>query len=153
MTAYITYQDADTYFESRLHSESWDEATSAEKTVALAEATQRIGRLRFSGEKVDEGQELDFPRYYGDEADGTEMVPDDIKIACSEIAFALLDGVDPDYELESRATVSQAYSSVRISKSPLVPQDHLAAGIPSLTAWRHLMPYLASGRAIKLSRV
>jgi hypothetical protein len=153
MTAYITYQDADTYFESRLHTVAWDESTSTEKTTALAEATMRIERLRFSGELVDADQELEFPRYYGDEADGTEEIPDDIKYACCEIAMALLDGVDPDQELEGRAIVSQAYSSVRITKNPNVPQDHIAAGIPSLTAWRYLMPYLASSRAIKIYRV
>lgn len=152
-TAYDTYINADIYFANRLHTLAWDEAASTEKTIALTEATQRIDRLRFSGTMVDDDQDLEFPRYYGDDVEGDEIVPDDIKIACYELAFALLDGVDPDFELENLAVVSQGYSSVRIAKSSMIPQDHIAAGIPSATAWRHLMPYLASDRSIRVYRV
>jgi len=153
MATYGTYITANTYFEGRLHTLAWDEAASAEKTVALTEATQRIDRLRFSGTKVESDQDLEFPRYYGDEAEGDEVIPNDIKIACYEIAMALLDGVDPDLELEDMSVVSQGYSSVRIVKSPIVPRDHIAAGIPSPTAWRFLKPYLASDRKIQIFRV
>jgi len=152
-SAYDTYINADTYFVNRLHTQSWDEAPSTQKTIALTEATQRIDCLRFSGAKVDEDQELEFPRYYGDDPEGDEIIPNDIKIACYELAFTLLDGVDPDLETENLAVVSLGYSSVRVAKSGMTPQDHIAAGIPSLTAWRHLMPYLASDREIKIYRV
>lgn len=153
MTAYDTYINADTYFTNRLHTLAWDEATSVEKTTALTEATQRIDRLRFSGILVDDDQELEFPRYYGDEVEGDEVIPDDIKIACYELAFVLLDGIDPDLEFENLAVVSHGYSSVRMAKSSTVPQDHIAAGIPSATAWRYLKPYLASDRSIRTYRV
>ena len=153
MTAYDTYINANTYFESRLYTLAWDEASSADKTVALAEATQRIDRLRFNGIKVAASQELEFPQYYGDDPDGTEVVPNDIKIACYEVAYALLDGVDPDLELESMSVASEGYSSVRMAKFGNVPQEHIAAGIPSATAWRHLKPYLASDSAIQIRRV
>lgn len=153
LPAYDTYINANEYFTNRLHTLAWDEATSTEKTIALTEATQRIDRLRFSGAKVDDDQEMEFPRYYDDEVEGDETTPDDIKIACYELAMALLDGVDPDFEAENLTVVSQGYSSVRMARSSMIPQDHIAAGIPNLTAWRHLMPYLASDREIKINRV
>lgn len=153
MAAYDTNTNADTYFTNRLHTLAWDEAASTDKTIALTEATQRIDRLRFSGVKVDDDQELEFPRYYGDDPEGDEVIPDDIKIACYELAFALLDDVDPDFELENLTVASQGYSSVRVAKFGAMPQAHIAAGIPSATAWRYLASYLASDRAIKIHRV
>lgn len=153
MAAYDTYTNADTYFGERLHVIAWLEASSEEKTKALKEASARIDRLRFSGVKVDDAQDLEFPRYYGDDPDGTEVIPTDIKIACYELAYTLIDGVDPDQEFENMAVGSQGYSSVRMSRSVQALSDHLAAGIPSPTAWRYLMPYLASARKIQIRRV
>ena len=154
MTAYATYTEADTYFANRLHVVAWNGATNANKTIALTEATQRIDRLRFGGYLLESDQELEFPRYYDLEAgpEGDEEVPDDIKIATYELAFALLDGVDPDLEYENMAVSSQAYGSVRMSNTP-DGLPHIAAGIPSMSAWRYLAPYLASGKAIRIRRV
>lgn len=154
MTAYATYTEADTYFANRLHVAVWNGSTSANKTIALTEATQRIDRLRFGGYLVEDDQALEFPRYYDLDAgpEGDEEVPEDIKIATYELAFTLLDGVDPDLEYENMAVSSHAYSSVRVSHTPdEIP--HIAAGIPSMSAWRHLAPYLASGKAIRIKRV
>jgi len=153
MAAYDTYINADTYFENRLHVLAWNEASSTNKTIALAEASARIDRLRFSGIKVSTTQDLEFPRYYGDEADGTEEIPDDIKIACFELAFSLLDDVEPDLEYENLSVGSHAYGGVKTSKDSFAQFDHIAAGIPSASAWRYLMPYLADAKGIKLNRV
>ncbi len=153
MATYDTYINADTYFESRLHVATWRESTTAQKIIALVEATQRIDRLRFRGTKVIADQDLEFPRYYGDEAEGDETVPEDIKIASYELALALLDGVDPDMEFENLAVVGHAYSSVRMTKLSDNTLAHIAAGIPNATAWRHLLPYLASSKTIRMHRV
>lgn len=153
MSAYDTYINADTYFVNRLHVIAWRSASTANKTIALAEATQRINHLRFSGIKVEIGQELEFPRYYGDDPEGDEVIPDDIKIATYELAFALLDGVDPDLEYENLRVTQSVYSSVRITQSPTDIPPHTAAGIPSVLAWRHLLPYLAPDRTIRMHRV
>jgi hypothetical protein len=80
-------------------------------------------------------------------------VPDDILTACYEIAFSLLDGVDPEQETENLAVVSEGYSSVRSTYNRYLAQQHLAAGVPSMTAWRYLLPYLRDNRSFKLSRV
>lgn len=80
-------------------------------------------------------------------------VPTDILIACYEIAYALLDGVDPEQETDNLAVVSEGYSSVRSTYNRVLQQQHLAAGVPSMTAWRYLLPYLRDNKGIKLSRV
>lgn len=155
LTAYDTYNNADTYFKNRLHVITWNRATTVEKTAALLEATQRIERLRFAGYLVDEDQVLSFPRYY-DEVEGAisdEIIPDDILIAVYEVAFALLDGVDPDMEFENLVVTGQTYSNVKMSRSSHDTPEHTAAGIPSVTAWRHLLPYLAPSRTVKIRRV
>jgi len=152
MASYDTVENADIYFENRLHVLAWGDSTPAEKTVALIEASQRIDRLRFSGNKVETAQDLAFPRYYGDDPTGLETVPNDIKIACYEIAFALLDGVDPELELENLNLSSQAFSGVKMHYLGALPPEHLAAGIPSALAWSYLRTYLANGNSVRLNR-
>ena len=158
MAAYGTYLEANEYFQNRLYTLAWDEASSKNKTIALEEATQRIDRLRFSGVKVDETQELEFPRYYL-EYDGTDLgpegdeeIPEDIQIATYELAYCLLDGVDPDLELENLIITQQKYSTIQMNRS-LGTLEYIVAGIPSATAWRHLLPYLAPSRPIRIHRV
>ena len=158
MAAYGTYAEGDTYFANRLYVSAWTDETDANKTVALTEASTRIDRLKFSGILVDEDQVLEFPRYYLDadgtdnEADGTETIPDDIQNACFELAFALLDGRDPDIELENLTVLNHRFDKIATGKSGQILQ-HVLAGIPSALAWHYLLPYLTSGRTLKLNRV
>lgn len=154
LTAYATYTEGDAYFTQKLYVTAWTGATNANKTKALIMATQMIDRLRFAGFLVDDDQILEFPRYYDEDegAQGDEEVPDDILYACYELAYALLDGVDPDLELENMGVSSHAYSSVRQSHTP-DQMPHIAAGIPSASAWRYLAQYLAPAKTIKMKRV
>lgn len=155
LPSYETWANADIYFGNRLHVTTWLGTSQANKTIALVEATQRIERLRFSGFPVDNDQELSFPRYYNidDGPDGTEIIPDNIKIACCELAFALLDGVDPDMEYENLAVNNYGYGNLKMSGSGQDTIPHLAAGIPSVTAWRYLQSYLAPSKTIRIRRV
>jgi len=156
---YGTLIDANEYFQNRLYTLAWDEASSKNKTIALTEATSRIDRLRFSGVKVDETQDLEFPRYYLDfdgtdsGPEGDEEVPEDIEIATYELAYSLLDGVNPDLELENLMSIRQRYSSVQLQRSTNDSLEYIIAGIPNATAWRHLLPYLAPSKSIRLHRV
>jgi hypothetical protein len=147
MAAYATRTEAQAYFDERLNTDAWDDATEANQTKALAMSTKLIDRLNFVGEKTDEDQDNQFPR------DNDTEVPNDIKNACSEIALALLDGVDPELEFENLAMVSQGYANVRSTYDRSFAQEHIVAGIPSVIAWRYLKPYLRDARAIDLSRV
>jgi hypothetical protein len=151
MAAYDTYVNADLYFAERLHVQSWTGSTVAQKTIALTEASARIDRLRFIGEKVDDDQALEFPRYEDDTEDLID--DDDITIACYEVAYALLDGVDPDLELENLAVSARGISSARTTYDRGEAPEHFAAGIPSAYAWSFLRPFLRPSGTVKIRRV
>jgi hypothetical protein len=168
MSQYADLEYADSYFETRLHSGLWPNSLAADRTAALVTATRIMDRLAYTGMKaaaftalgslggnatqaaVDAAgavQELEFPR-------GTDTeIPADIKIACCEIAYALLDGRDPDADLENTSVISRGFSSVRSAETRDFVLEHLTAGIPSATAWKYLRPYLLDRRNITLSRV
>ena len=146
MPSYATEAEAQTYFDTRLNAEPWDDADSATRDKALAHATNIIDRLNFAGCKADEAQSNQFPRG----TDGT--IPQDIKNASSEIALALLDGVDPQLEFENVFMTSQGYGGVRSSFDRKVKAAHLLAGVPSFTAWTYLRPYLLDPLNIEIFR-
>jgi hypothetical protein len=165
---YGTYGGASEYFENRLHATAWFDAVPNDRQKALLAATQAIDALNYKGNKntvwdlLDEdpdasdddiraaelAQPLEFPR-------GSDTVePQVIQMACYECAYALLDGIDPDSELEQLAVVSQGVASVRTTYNRnQQPIEHLLHGIPSATAWKYLKPFMRDGGAIKLSRV
>jgi len=171
---YGTVNEANTYFSHRLYSSVWSSANATDRENALIEATQIIDRLNFAGHKAavyselydSDGdlespapsdstlrtaylsQELEFPR-------GTDTdVPDAIKMACWEIAYALLDGIDPDMEAENLAVVGQTIASVRTTYDRNnVNVEHIANGVPSAKAWRLLKPFLRDAGAYRMSRV
>jgi hypothetical protein len=93
-------------------------------------------------------QPLEFPR--GDDT----VVPEAIRIACYEIAYSLLDGKDPEIELENLGVESYGYSSARTSFSRTqMPVEHIVNMVPSAIAFRLLRPFLRDEQAIKLSRI
>ncbi|MFA5759610.1 MAG: DnaT-like ssDNA-binding protein [Clostridia bacterium] len=147
MTAYDTVENADLYFEDRLHVYQWTQALASDKEKALIEATMRIDRLRFSGEKTVDTQELEFPR------DGDTVVPTDIKIACYEIAYELLRGANPDKEISNIGVTNRRFEGVSVSWDKDTEVEHIAAGIPSVLAWNYLRPYLAKIKSIRVRRV
>ena len=99
-------------------------------------------------EAAELSQPLKFPR-------GSDtVVPEAIRQACYEIAFNLLDGRDPEIELEAMAINHQAYGSVQTTYSrDQVPLEHIINGVPSIVAWRLIRPFLRPADEIKLSRV
>jgi hypothetical protein len=152
MAYYGTLVAADLYFNERLHIFAWEDATEDQRERALAEASRRIDRLKFRGEKADSTQELEWPRANAIGFEDDE-IPEAVKIATYESAYALLDGVDPDQEYENLAAVAEGYSSARTTYSRTTVPEHFVAGIPSALAWRYLKPLLGNTRGIRLSRV
>ena len=160
--------DAQDYFDNRLHEVAWSEATAADRKKALVAATNIIDQLNFKGEKAavatllagdpdateeekrvaDQTQALEFPR-------GTDtVVPEAIKTASYEMAHSLLDGKDPEIELEALGITSQGYSSLRTTYNrQQSPIEHLVNFVPSPMAWRWIRPFLRDEDAIKLARI
>lgn len=148
VTPYADLDYADAYFGDRLHSDEWFAKSPADQLKALKMATRDINRLDYADDKVDPDQYDEFPR-------GTQTeVPNDILVACCEIAFErLVNEVNPDLEIANAKVLSEAYSSVRTTYVPGTPYEHVMAGIASATAWSYLLPYLKDNRSFKLSRV
>lgn len=125
--SYINLSDADDYFESRLNSGSWEDATDTEKKKALITATKQIDYNNFIGVKYDVDQTLEFPRKYFHQiepfyrydqeiVDGE--VPQEVKDATCEEAIALLEKNNDiaqkqraGIESESIGDTSRSYNS------------------------------------------
>ncbi len=145
---YGTIHEAAEYFAMKLHDNAWAYASSANRPKALMAATIIIDALNFKGQKADEAQALEFPR------DDDTSVPETILKATYEIARDLLDGKDPELELENLGIVSQGFASTRTSYSRnQVPIEHIINGVTNSLAWRFLKPFLRDDDAIKLTRV
>ncbi len=165
---YGTLNEANTYFSSRLHSTVWFNDSSSNRTKALYKATTIVDALNYKGRKAtvytvldddpdatqvairaaEASQELEFPR------DMDTTVPTQIEYATYEIAFALLDGIDPDMELDGLAVTAQQYAGVKTNYDRKIQQvAHIVNGVPSATAWRILRPFLRDSFGIKLSRI
>jgi len=165
---YGTLAAATIYFGTRLHTTAWDYASATDQQKALYMSTRYVDRLNYKGNKAtvytlllanekataaeirvaEASQELEFPR-------GTDTsVPTDIEIACYEIALALLDGVDPDIELENLGVLTYSYAGVKTAYNrDQQPIEHLIHGIPSPLAWRYLKPFLRDGCGYRLARL
>jgi hypothetical protein len=183
-TYYGSVDEAESYFAMRLHEYAWREAEPADKPKALYAATQIIDNLNFKGDRhtvwllkqsltplwatpgdtfestilceqrkaqiraAEEQQPLEFPR--GSDTD----VPAAILRACYEIAYSLLDGKDPEMELENLEVTAHGYGEVRTHyERGQVPIEHLLNMVPNAVAWNLLRPFLRDGDAVRLSRV
>ena len=144
---YITLLEANTYFLTRLSTGAWDDSNNNDREASLTMGTEIIDRLNYRGEKHDDAQVNQFPR--GDDI----AVPDDIKKACAEIALALLDGVDPELEFANLNMSSQAYANIKSTYDRGRPPEHILAGVPSVSAWRYLKPFLRDPYGVSLNRV
>jgi len=142
---YGNLTDAASYFLTRYESDAWDEATTTERKKALISATRIIDRLNYEGEVTVEGQSLQFPRY------DDLSVPVEIKIACYEIAFALLDGVDPETEARNIDLRSTKYGNVSASFD-LSQNEYIHLGIPSFVAWTYLRSFIRDGKGFVIRR-
>lgn len=143
---YLEVNDALDYFQYRLNNDSWISSTKENREKALITATRVIDNLPLRGFKTDEDQDLQFPR------DGSESVPEDILIACCEIAFELLDSVDLNLTHDSIFIQSTSSQTARVGYNSKVPQ-HIAYGVPSYIAWQKLKPYILDPQQVKLERV
>jgi hypothetical protein len=147
MANYMTEEEATAYFLTRLNSEAYDVATTADRLAALTMATESIDRLNYLGAITESDQANQFPR------DADTVVPDDIKKASAEIALMLLDGFDMELEFEQLNMVSQGYANVRSTYDRTTPPPHIVAGIASSVAWRYLKPYLRDVNTLSINRV
>ena len=60
--SYVSEADADLYFANTFRNAEWTALTSAEKTIALQEATRALETLCYKGDKCSDTQALKWPR-------------------------------------------------------------------------------------------
>ena len=171
VSIYGSLEEADEYFQNRLHETAWTEATPANHQKALVAARSIIDALNYKGVKhsvytlygpapetseispddirtAEASQPLEFPR-------GSDTaVPEAIRVAQYEIAYSLLDGKDPELELENLAINAMSYGAVKTNyERSQLPIEHIVNLVPSSVAWRLLKPFLRDSDALKLSRL
>jgi len=144
---YVTQIEVDTYVQTKLDSAPWDDSDLTDRGKAISESTRILSNLNWAGDKTVATQELEFPR------GGDTQIPQNIKDACSEIVLALLDGVNPENEVNSQRVMAHGYSSVKTTYNPDLVSDHYMAGVPSYLAWQKLLPFLRDPGEVTLSRV
>ncbi len=156
-SAYLSVDDATTYFNTKLNNRVWLNASPTKRQNSLYEATKLIDALNYAGNKADPSQELEFPRV-GDPSIRFTPVPDAvvpqrIQDACCEIAYELLDGFDPNIEANNLTNTHLMYGQMRAYKDVKYMMEHKIHGIPSLIAWVWLKPFLRDQGEVELVRV
>lgn len=143
MSDYTTTAEADAFLNKTIYADDWD--FYPHKAGALAQATDIIDTLNLIGTKTSSTQENEFPR------NGDTEVPVNIVKATIWIASAFARGADPEADFDASRVKSTAFSSSKTTlEAELEP--HVAAGVPSVTAWRLLLPYLNRDKSLCLER-
>ena len=90
--SYISVETADDYFAMRVHADNWDAASTATKQKVLMDATRRLDRIEYTGEKTADTQALEWPRTGVTLRDETidDEIPARILDAVCELALAVL---------------------------------------------------------------
>ena len=142
--SYSTPADGDAYFSALLYATAWTAANTDMKQAALNQATAIINRFAYVGCRTSSSQPFEFPRK-GILLEGVllddSVVPADILNAQFEIALALLNGVDPEKELNGIGVTSRGFSVVRTTYDPSRILEHTLNGVPSALAWAYLYPF------------
>lgn len=146
LPTYGNVVDANDYFQFRLFVDAWTQAEMKDRKAALAQATRIIDSLNYVGTKLDSDQFNMFPRT------GMDEIPTDVIHACYEIALKLLEGFDPDVEVDNTAKVGQGYAAVKSTYTRDYVLEHISAGVPSQSAWKSLRKYLLDPNRIIVRR-
>jgi len=149
--SYVELADADDYFETRIDSANWTDASDDVKEQALVTATQLIDEQAWIGYAVSSSQALAWPRknavYFDDKLGqeisiGSTEIPERVKIAVYEQALHLVNNED----LQVGST--QTFESISIGSISLSDSNGDVARIPIKTqnAMRFIKPLLVKGR-------
>lgn len=93
--SYVSLEDANTYFSTRLHAETWTSASDADKEAALITATNIIDwYYTYKGGKTASTQALQWPRAgvtVGNETYPSNSLPKELIMATCELAMVSID--------------------------------------------------------------
>lgn len=149
----VPYADtiyAAAYFAERIGSDVWNTASEANKNVALKHATRLIDRLDFVLSKTDENQANEFPR------GGDTDIPEEVMMACCEVAIELLSGRVPEKMLNEDTGVtseSTGDASKSFNEQGKNASLSMASGLPSVAAAQLLRDWLEDPEVLQIVRV
>jgi hypothetical protein len=138
--SYVSIADADTYFETRIDSANWVDATDEIKEQALVTATALIDDNAWIGSAVSSSQALAWPRknaIYNDDRLGLQVtiaedeLPSRVKTAVYEQALHLVNNEDvlmgqtQTFESISVGSISISDSNGDTTKTPMKPSTAL----------------------------
>lgn len=173
--SYQTVSGATIYFQARLYTDVWFSASADDQQKALNMASAIIDQYAYKGQRTVVTQDREWPRrdllvqgtwsisFPADQLQAltgvplypSDVPPAEILIAESEIALALLSGVDPEAEARNLGVTNRQYASVKTTYELQSIPEYLLAGCPSATAWSYIKMFLSpdNARGITLRRV
>lgn len=128
--SFVTLAEAESYFEGRLATTTWDLAATTDdlKSRALKMATDQLELYEYAGSRTTQAQRLQWPRYGVSDYDGwnydQDTIPRPIQEATYELALALTDGsfsVAPDQ-------LSQ-FEQVKVGSLDIKPRGSYTAAV------------------------
>jgi hypothetical protein len=158
VNSYVSLDEAEDYFETRIDSKAWHDADDEDRESALITATMIIDENQFIGVAVSSEQSLAWPRkgaFYFDPKYGTQIAPTEeeipqrVKLGTMELAYQLLanenllDQKTQTFEKISIGSISIEDTNSDVVRTPVTPpltrkfiKPLLAAGGNSRTWWR-----------------
>ena len=124
INSYVTLDEANEYFATRLGSDYWGTLDDVQKEKALITATKKIDRLPFIGYKQDPNQPLQFPRFYyatGCYCNGLQIadIPQQLKDAVCEEALTTLQYIENNSEDIYNGALSGNYQSLKLGDATI----------------------------------
>ena len=113
---YVTLDEANEYFSSRLGSDYWDTTDDTVKEKALITATKNIDKLPFTGCKQNPAQPLEFPRMW--KSYRTD-VPQQVKDAVCEEALCELQFIANNGEEVYNGALESNYQSLKLGEASI----------------------------------
>ena len=144
---YGTLEAADAYWAARLNGQFWLAQSTAKRQQALQTATDTINRLPLEGTPDSNNPTGDFYPL-----EGESEVPPIVIIATYELAFCLIFNPPvPGNQLSSNVKRSKVGTTETEFFGSIEPW--VAVGIPCLSVWQLLLPFMADPDSITLDRV
>lgn len=133
-TSYVTIDETDEYL-SMKYGSTWLEQDTVTKEQLLITATRYIDSRRYIGRKVDDEQELEFPRVFKDKTVSSDKL-------IQTVVFEIADYLNSRNMSATDITAMNALESYQVGDTKVTFKDDIVEGVNGIINDR-LRPYLA----------